>query len=128
MLVVPMIGVVRCLDLSGTGPAAAEGVVNFEGHAVPFARLRSVFGVPGRAPDREVVVVIRRGGESIGLAIDQIVRRSQIVVRPPGRFFRKLPAIAGLTILGDGRVAPILNVWGVLEAHARGPFAEVRTS
>ena len=40
-----------------------------------------------------------------------------VVVKPPGRFFKGLPAVSGLTILGDGQVAPILNVAGLLQHH-----------
>ncbi len=120
MLVIPMAGVVRCLDLAGSsGTESADGVINVEGRAVPFARLRALFGADGRSPQREVAVVIQRGNEQIGLAVDQLVGRAQIVVKPPGRFFKGLPAVSGLTILGDGRVAPILNVSGLLHEHLR---------
>jgi two-component system, chemotaxis family, sensor kinase CheA len=115
-----MSGVVRCLDLSADlAPQAAEGLLNLRGRAVPFTRLRSLFSVPGDPPSREVVVVIERGDERVGLAVDELAGRAQIVVRPPGRFFNGLAAVAGLTILGDGQVAPILNVSGLLQERRR---------
>jgi two-component system chemotaxis sensor kinase CheA len=123
-LVVPMSGVVRCLDLpSDVDPDAAEGVLTLSGRALPYVRLRSLFRVGGDRPSRQVVIVVERGEQRIGLAVDSLAGRAQIVVRPPGRFFNGLPAVAGLTILGDGRVAPILNVSGLLQAR-RGRDAE----
>ena len=123
-LVIPMSGVVRCLDFpSDMDPDAAEGVLSTSGRALPYARLRSLFRVGGDPPSRQVVVVVERGEQRIGLAVDSLAGRAQIVVRPPGRFFNGLPAVAGLTILGDGQVAPILNVSGLLQAR-RGREAE----
>jgi two-component system chemotaxis sensor kinase CheA len=116
--VLPMTGIVRCLDLSSTAATSlADGVATFNGQAVPFLRLRSVFDVPGTPPSREVIVVLQKGDEHFGIAADQLAGKAQIVVRPAGRFFKGLPAISGMAILGDGQVAPILNVAGILERH-----------
>jgi two-component system chemotaxis sensor kinase CheA len=122
-LVIPMSGVVRCLDLAPevAARAAADGVMNLRGRALPFTRLRSHFGIPGERPSKEVVVVVERGDDRIGLAVDSLAGRAQIVVRPPGRFFNGLAAVAGLTILGEGQVAPILNVSGLLQERRRRP-------
>lgn len=117
--VIPMAGVVRCLDLPAPTSSTRDGVLSVRGRAVPFARLRTVFGVDGCPPTREVAVVIQRGTEQIALAVDHLLGRGQVVVKSPGRFFRGLPAVSGLTILGDGHVAPILNVSGLLHEHVQ---------
>jgi chemotaxis protein histidine kinase CheA len=49
-----------------------------------------------------------------------LLGKAQVVVRPLGRFFSGLPAISGLTILGDGRVAAIVNINGLLERSQDG--------
>ena len=116
--VLPMSGIVRCMDLSSNvATTLPDGVVPFDGQAIPFLRLRSVFEIPGAPPPREVIVVLQKGGEYFGIAADELAGKAQIVVRPAGRFFKGLPAISGMTILGDGQVAPILNVAGILERH-----------
>jgi len=116
--VLPMSGIVRCMDLSSKAATTLpDGVVPFDGQAIPFLRLRSVFEIPGAPPPREVIVVLQKGGEYFGIAADELAGKAQIVVRPAGRFFKGLAAISGMTILGDGQVAPILNVAGILERH-----------
>ena len=116
--VLPMSGIVRCMDLSSkVATTLPDGVVPFDGQAIPFLRLRSVFEIPGVPPPREVIVVLQKGGEYFGIAADELAGKAQIVVRPAGRFFKGLAAISGMTILGDGQVAPILNVAGILERH-----------
>jgi two-component system, chemotaxis family, sensor kinase CheA len=127
-VVIPMSGVVRCLDFPpDLDPNAAEGVLSVRGQVLPYTRLRSLFRVDGGPASREVVIVVERGTQRVGLAVDSLAGRAQIVVRPPGRFFNGLPAVAGLTILGDGQVAPILSVSGLLQVRrgreAEGPAA-----
>jgi len=122
VMVVPMAGVARCLDVTGVAePEARDGVLSVHGRVVPFVRLRTLFGLQGEAPPHEVALVIQRGGDQVALVVDRLVGRSSIVVKPPGRYFKGLAAVSGMTILGDGAVAPILNVGGLLQAHVTRP-------
>jgi len=102
-------------------------VLSVRGQVLPYTRLRSLFRVDGGSAAREVVIVVERGTQRIGLAVDSLAGRAQIVVRPPGLFFKGLPAVAGLTILGDGQVAPILSVSGLLQVR-RGRDGEAATA
>ncbi|HVO11445.1 MAG TPA: chemotaxis protein CheW [Vicinamibacteria bacterium] len=129
-VVIPMAGVVRCVELPPEAAReAADGVLNLDGQAIPYARLRGTFcpgadgGSRGDAA-REIAVIVEKGHDRFGLAVDQLVGRAQVVVKAPGRFFKGLPAVSGLTILGDGRVAPVLNVAGLLQQHQRRGGAE----
>ena len=112
-VVIPIAGVVRCLDVPAGGGRDADGVAELGGHAVPFVRLHAAFGVPAPHGAREVLVIVQKGSDRLGIAVDQLVGRAQLVVKPPGRFFGQLPSVSGLTILGDGQVAPVLNVAGL---------------
>jgi two-component system chemotaxis sensor kinase CheA len=115
-VVIPMAGVVRCLDRPAGRGEATDGVAEVAGRPVPFVRLHEAFGVASEG-GREVLIVLQKGGESLGVAVDRLLGRAQVVVKPPGRFFSDLPAVSGLTILGDGQVAPVLNLAGLVSAH-----------
>jgi two-component system chemotaxis sensor kinase CheA len=116
--VIPVGGIMHCLDVPRSAkPDAPDGVIEWDGQAVPFVRLRSALGLEGAAPPAEVAFIVQRDGGPVGIAVDRLVGRRQIVVKPGGPFFKGLPAFSGLTILGDGRVAPILSVAGVLHGH-----------
>jgi two-component system chemotaxis sensor kinase CheA len=113
--VVPLDAVVECLELPGEASdrAAACGVVNVRGEAVPFLRLGGVFGRGAGAPAaraRENVVVVKHEERLTGIAVDALLGQSQTVVKPLSKMFRALPGVAGSTILGNGRVALILDV------------------
>lgn len=108
--VVPIELVQECLELPAEQRTAEEaGMLSLRGQPLPYLRLRSVFGVGGRAPARENVVVLRHPDGIMGLAVDQLHGDGQRVIRPLGRLFQDAPGISGSTILGDGRVGLILD-------------------
>lgn len=109
--VIPVEAVIECVDLPaeerGTG---LSGLMNLRGSPLPFLRLRELFGLPGKAAPRENVVVVRNETSQAGLVVDALLGGSQIVIKPLGRLFQGLPGVAGSAIVGDGRVALILDV------------------
>jgi two-component system, chemotaxis family, sensor kinase CheA len=109
--VVPVEAVIECIDLPaeerGTG---LSGLINLRGSPLPYLRLRELFGLPGEAAPRENVVVVRNETSQAGFVVDALLGGSQIVIKPLGRLFRGLPGVAGSAIVGDGRVALILDV------------------
>jgi two-component system chemotaxis sensor kinase CheA len=62
------------------------------------------------AADHQTVVVLRANERDFGLVVDGVDETQEIVVKPLGRLLRRIPILAGTTILGDGRVALILDV------------------
>jgi two-component system, chemotaxis family, sensor kinase CheA len=120
--ILPMDAVVECCDLpAGDGrPRGRSGVLEQRGRIVPYARLRDLLGTRGAAPAREAVVLVRGRDGLAGLAVDELHGEVQAVIKPLDEALRRLPGIAGSTILGDGRVALILDVAALL-ASALAP-------
>ena len=71
-----------------------------------------------KADDIVNIVVLQADGRQFGLVVDGINDTEEIVVKPLGKHFKGIPLFAGATIMGDGRVALILDVLGI--AHAPG--------
>ena len=61
------------------------------------------------------IVVLQAGDRRFGLVVDKINDTEEIVVKPLGRHLKRIPVFAGATILGDGRVALILDVMGLAQ-------------
>jgi two-component system chemotaxis sensor kinase CheA len=114
--VIPLEAVAECLELprEASEDGDGRGVISLRGAALPYVRLRRLFGVPGEARREHVVVVRRDDGAQAGLVVDDLHGESQTVIKPLGRIFRGLPGIAGSAILGSGRVALILDVPALL--------------
>ena len=117
--VIPLENVAECLELppEASSDGDGRGVINLRGTALPYVRLRHLFGAQGRAAREQVVVVSHEEGGHAGLVVDALHGDTQTVIKPVGRLFRGVPGIAGSAILGSGRVALILDVPALL-GHA----------
>jgi two-component system chemotaxis sensor kinase CheA len=119
--ILPLDSVVECLELPAAETAAANpcGVINLRDKPLPYLRLRDHFDIPGERPGRENVVVVQHGPQSAGVVVDALHGESSTVIKPLGRMFQGIPGVAGSSILGNGRVALILDVAGLLRETLR---------
>ena len=116
--IVPMDHVIECIELPEEKRGNdASGVLLLRDEIVPYVRLRQLFGLAGvRLAEnlRENVLVIRHGSAKAGLVVDELHGSSQAVIKPLGDYFEDVPGIAGSSILGNGRVALILDTPTIL--------------
>jgi two-component system, chemotaxis family, sensor kinase CheA len=109
--VIPLSSVQECLELPREKHLSEQGgVINLRGEVLPYVRLRDLFGAGGSAPVREKIIVVEYQGGRAGLAADELLGEQQAVIKPLGRLFQGIPGVSGSTILGNGRVALILDV------------------
>jgi two-component system chemotaxis sensor kinase CheA len=113
--VVPLEHVTECTELpAGQCSSEASGILSLRGTALPYVRLRRLFGLSGQTPKRENIVVVKINEFHAGIAVDELLGGMQTVVKPLGRAFRAAAGIAGSTVLGDGRVGLIIDVPSLL--------------
>jgi two-component system chemotaxis sensor kinase CheA len=94
--------------------------VVIRGIALDMLRLHELFGVTPASPDptRGLAVVVEHDGRSTALAIDGPGVQQQVVIKSVGAQLGKLEGIAGAAILGDGLVALIIDVPGLIALAA----------
>ncbi len=102
--------------------AGANRVIEVRKEFLPVVELDEVFRVP-RFEDRAataimIMIVVEAEGARVALLVDELVGQHQVVVKNLEANYRKVPGVSGATILGDGRVALILDV-GHLVRRAR---------
>jgi two-component system chemotaxis sensor kinase CheA len=114
--VLPLDVVVECVEMpaSERHNGAAEGVVNLCGKSLPYLRLRHWFGAQDAGSRREQIVVVEHHEMRAGLVVDALYGENQTVIKPLGKVFQGLPGVSGSTILGNGRVALILDVPAII--------------
>ncbi len=117
--VLPLSAVDGCVEYIRTEGDRKRQVMTYRAEIVPFAALRSLFRLQGSPPPVEQIVVVNAAEERLGLVVDEVVGDYQTVIKPLGRLFKKAEGIAGATILGDGKVALILDVNKAAEAARR---------
>jgi two-component system chemotaxis sensor kinase CheA len=120
--VIPIDAVVECAALPSDAADDAVGVLNVRGEALPFLRLRNLFGFGASAVPagvrRENVVVIQHEQGRAGIVVDTLIGSSETVMKPLGGLLRQLPGVAGSSILGNGRVALVLDASEVVRRAA----------
>ncbi len=122
--VIPLDVVTECLELprEQDDGGGRSGVLSLRGEALPYVRLRAVFGREGPSSGREHVVVVRHGEGRAGIVVDALHGEGETVIKPLGPLFKDLPGVAGSSVVGDGRVALILDTSAILREFTRsGP-------
>lgn len=81
------------------------------GKLIPAFYLRDLFGTNGKkTEEKEVGIIVEKEGEKFALIVDAISEQQEIVIKPLTGFLSKVKGFSGVTILGDGRVVPIIDV------------------
>ncbi|WP_085314246.1 chemotaxis protein CheW [Derxia lacustris] len=110
----PLASVVESLQLSHDqikSIASSGRVVDVRNEYLPVVSLRELFEIPDDgAPPESIMVVIESDGVRTAVLVDELVGQHQVVVKNLEANYRKVRGVSGATILGDGRVALILDV------------------
>jgi two-component system chemotaxis sensor kinase CheA len=114
--IIPMAAITENVDLHRDQRLRNNGrnLIAVRGELIPYIDLREAFGVEGEAPAIEKVVLARHEDTRVGIVVDRVLGTHQTVIQCLGRFFRNINVVSGTTILGDGRVALILDVSAVV--------------
>lgn len=108
-------------------------VIQLRDHVVPLFRLNQAFGLPSVAMPGRYAPVVIVGGENkeIGLVVDSLEGEQDVVIKSMGDYLGEIRGVAGATILGDGRVALILDIATLIdegegkERHESGAYHAV---
>ena len=119
--IAPMAVVTENVELrrEDRGKNNGRNVVAVRGELVPYLYLRELFAVPGEEPEIEKIVIVRHEEQRVGLVVDRVLGSHQTVIQSLGTFYRNIEMVSGATIMGDGRVALILNMAGLVELAGR---------
>jgi two-component system chemotaxis sensor kinase CheA len=113
------------LDLSRTNTVDGQLTIRVRDRALPLFYLSSwlISGALAQAGDGQEsqghVVVVNVGGVQVGLVVDFLVGQEEVVIKPLGALLQGLEGMAGATITGDGKIALILDVPGLMRKYAR---------
>lgn len=112
IFVLPLVSVEECAEFDTAELARQSGrsMLSIRENLVPFVDLRAVFAAPDHAEHRRRVVIVRAEGERMGLVVDDILGQHQTVIKQMSPYHAEIEGFAGSTILGDGRVALIIDV------------------
>ena len=113
--ILPLNHVVESLQVSDQEVHSISGagrVISVRGEYVPVVALQQVFGLAPPAKNRNggVMVILESDGATTALLVDELLGQHQVVIKSLESNYRKVAGVSGATIMGDGRVAMILDV------------------
>ena len=120
----PLSTVSEIFELSSKKTSDVDGreVVLNRGKAPPVFYLRKwLLNGSGESEPRSEepqVIMVEVANTSVGLVVDQVIGQEEVVIKPLGALLQGLPGMAGSTITGDGNIAIILDVQGLLKSYA----------
>jgi two-component system chemotaxis sensor kinase CheA len=112
--ILPLSSVVESFQVqSETVNTVAQGarLVKVREEYMPVIELEKVFGVPREKSNAasDIMVVVEAEGSRVALLVDELLGQQQVVVKNLETNYRKVQNVSGATILGDGKVALILD-------------------
>ncbi len=99
-------------EISGQGE-----VVHVRGEYLPLIALHKVFNIQPKITDpaEGILVLLEAEGRKVALFVDELVGQHQVVIKSLETNYRKVPGVSGATIMGDGRVAMIIDVGALVK-------------
>jgi two-component system chemotaxis sensor kinase CheA len=122
--IIPLLSIVECIQPKREDVETIEGkgeLVCVREAYIPLVRLYEFFGIGADCADpwEALVVIVESGNETAGIMVDELVGQQQIVIKSLSAHISDTRAVSGAAILGDGRVALILDIHGLVGEMAR---------
>jgi two-component system chemotaxis sensor kinase CheA len=123
--IVPLVSIVVSLQVKPeqVNRMAGRGeVFRFRDEVLPVIRLYEIFGSQPRTKDLHagLLIVVEGDGRRAGLFVDELLGQQQVVIKSLEANYKRVEGVSGATILGDGSVALILDIPGLIRiAHQR---------
>ncbi len=117
--ILPLVSIVESLQVDSAMVNAVGGgcnVLRLRNEYIPIVRLYEAFNIEAEHRDLEegLLVVVESAGEKIGLLVDDLQAQQQVVIKSLEQNYQRVEGVSGATILGDGTVALILDVTGIV--------------
>jgi len=98
-----------------------EEYIVLRGECYPFIRLNERYELPNAEENVEngIVVVLEYEGRQVCIFIDKLLQEQEIVVKPIPSYIKKVKGLSGCTQLGDGSIALILDIAGIIQSEER---------
>ena len=110
------------LDLRTTNMVDGQLVIMVRDKALPVFFLSEwLVNDPNYTVNKQTtghVVIVNSGGKAIGFVVDKLIGQEEVVIKPLGAKLQGLDGLAGATITGDGKIALILDVSGLMKRYA----------
>ena len=117
--IIPLNSIVESLQPVAASLKSVNGkqIIHVRGEYIPVIQLYELFNLEASVtePEKGILILVEVDGEKAALLVDALLDEHQVVIKSMETNYRRVAGTAGATILGDGRVALILDVSSLLE-------------
>lgn len=121
--IIPLQAVLELINISSTDLDTINEKTEYlhvRGEEIPVIRLGEILGV-SEERDSGIAIITFHEGRKFALLVERVIGQQQIVVKNFGGALPRIKGIGGCTILGDGRVALVLDMAGLIENQMASP-------
>ncbi|NRA84577.1 MAG: chemotaxis protein CheA, partial [Gammaproteobacteria bacterium] len=117
--IVPLISIVESVQVAKDAIKAIAGnesLYLFRGEYIPLYNIRQLFALPDKAKEHDegMVIIVENGGTKIAMVVDDLLSQQQVVLKSLESNYMVVEGVSGATILGDGEVALIVDIKGLV--------------
>jgi two-component system chemotaxis sensor kinase CheA len=120
---IPLTGIIETVYLSDVTVNGVKGspVIHWRDSVLPLVYLREFFSHPRLmsappANGRQAIVTVAWGRQQVGLVVDRLIGKQEIVIKSLSPILGNVSGLSGCTILGDGSIALIVDIPGLIGA------------
>ncbi len=123
--IVPLVSIIESINITEKmlNKVAGKGeTFKLRNEYLPIIRMREIFNVKSGTATKSnegVIVVVEGQGALCGFLVDELLGQQQVVIKSLEANYRRVEGVSGATILGDGSVALILDVPGLVRLSVR---------
>ena len=114
LFTIPLANVDETVRIFKDETSTIEGVevIHLRGETLPIFRLSTLFGESRTEErDKSFVVIVSVGGQRTGFVVDELLGQEEVVIKPLADYVQDKSGFSGATIIGDGRISLILDVY-----------------
>ena len=120
--IIPLVSIIESLQTKADNIKSIAGeaeLYRLREDYIPIIRLHSVFNINCDSTKLQdgLLVVVEAEGQKVGVFVDDLLAQQQVVIKSLETNYQKVEGISGATILGDGRVAMILDVSSLIKLY-----------
>jgi len=128
--ILPVISIIESLQVKSENINAVAGnaeVYRLRDEYIPIVRLYQIFGIKPVSTDLKngLLVVVEAEGKKIAIYVDDLLGQQQVVIKSLETNFKKIEGLSGATILGDGTVALIIDIAGLIDLYQKDMASSV---
>lgn len=135
VFVIPTANVERVMRMKRDEIKTVENreTITLNGRAVSHVRLVDVLELPLKEKKREdsgliQALVLSAAGKRIAFSVEEVLNEQEVLVKSLGKQLSRVRNVSGATVLGSGKVVPILNVPDLVKTAVKEPFAPAGTA